>query len=404
MFANTLTRLVSFGLIILALFACSEPTDITATPVSSVDAAQQMDGAVEVINQAYESDASATPFTHITETDSRGDNSAAQVSLSENNTETVAVSDVKESTVPDGSPASMRIDTATIADTIPPTVPANPRTIIPPSVRRVYLAWDASTDNVALKGYRVFRDGVILSTVTKRIFADRAVSENTIYQYAIQAFDDAGNTATSASYTVNTPPPYDVEAPSPPGNVQFSLFTNAQATIAWNASTDNTGISGYRVYRNTILIASTASTYYTDLSVTADTAYNYYIMALDDDGNYAVSEPLELYIPPLNDKTAVITWTNPIRNEDESCTTGIERVLVSSGVNSGDYTQADDINLATDALCLQADYDSACNMPVESCQYRTAALTANTWHFVLQARDRFGLLSGFSNEITASVK
>ena len=43
-------------------------------------------------------------------------------------------------------------------DTIPPSVPAN-LSAIPVSSSQINVAWSASTDNVAVTGYRVFRGG-----------------------------------------------------------------------------------------------------------------------------------------------------------------------------------------------------------------------------------------------------
>ena len=51
------------------------------------------------------------------------------------------------------------------------------------------------------------------------------------------------------------------------------------------ASLDNVGVSGYNVYRDQILIASTVSTNYEDKNLEASTSYSYTVSAYDAAGN-----------------------------------------------------------------------------------------------------------------------
>ena len=55
--------------------------------------------------------------------------------------------------------------------------------------------------------------------------------------------------------------------------------------LAWTASTDNTGVQGYRIYRGGVLIATTGSTSYVDTGLSAATAYSYTVAAIDGAGN-----------------------------------------------------------------------------------------------------------------------
>lgn len=292
----------------------------------------------------------------------------------------------------------------TTKDMMPPTAPANLRSVISPIGVRVYLTWDASTDNVGVTGYRVIRNDLVIANDTKTAFVDRTVSENTIYRYVIQAYDAAGNVATSDTYTLNIPPASDAGLPTPPGDVRFSLLTNAQVTIRWNPSDDNAGISAYVVFRDSTLLAMTSSTFYSDSNVTAGAIYKYSIVALDYDGNLSFSDPFELNVPPLNDKTAIITWSNPVRNEDDSCSPGIERNVLFYGKSSGDYTHDSEIDLYTEASCNPVGYDNDCNTLVMGCEFRTAELAANEWYIALQSRDVAGLSSPLSNELVVRIK
>ena len=92
-------------------------------------------------------------------------------------------------------------------DAQPPTTPAN-LAATSPKFNQVELQWDASVDNVALAGYRIYRDSPTnnIATVTGATsFTDGTVAESTTYTYYVSAFDAAQNeSALSAGATVTT--------------------------------------------------------------------------------------------------------------------------------------------------------------------------------------------------------
>ncbi|MDP2877813.1 MAG: fibronectin type III domain-containing protein, partial [Holophaga sp.] len=90
-------------------------------------------------------------------------------------------------------------------DTEKPTVPAN-LSIKDVTGTTLTLSWDASTDNVGVTGYRVYRDGALLRTVTSGLsLNDTILTANTTYSYTVAATDAARNSsAQSAAKTVTT--------------------------------------------------------------------------------------------------------------------------------------------------------------------------------------------------------
>jgi hypothetical protein len=92
-------------------------------------------------------------------------------------------------------------------DTSPPTAPtALAATAV--SATRVDLAWQGSTDNVAVTGYTVSRGGVAVATVpaSATVYSDTGVAPATSYSYVVTAVDAAGNrSAPSAPAGVTTP-------------------------------------------------------------------------------------------------------------------------------------------------------------------------------------------------------
>lgn len=82
--------------------------------------------------------------------------------------------------------------TTTSGDITPPKTPLNLRTT---SVKayKVALSWYSSTDNVAVKGYTLLRDGLPVASTTSTSFVDSNLVPNTSYSYRVIAFDAAGN-------------------------------------------------------------------------------------------------------------------------------------------------------------------------------------------------------------------
>nr|MCR5700745.1 fibronectin type III domain-containing protein [Lachnospiraceae bacterium] len=73
----------------------------------------------------------------------------------------------------------------------------------------------------------------------------------------------------------------DITAPSTPTGLVASNIGYTTVTLTWTPSTDDTGISGYDVYRNDKKIMSVNSSSYTDKKLTPGTEYTYYVVAKD---------------------------------------------------------------------------------------------------------------------------
>lgn len=88
----------------------------------------------------------------------------------------------------------------------------------------------------------------------------------------------------------------DTVAPSAPGTPTASGVTASSAQLSWAASSDNTGVTGYDVYREAgatdTLLASTTSASATLSGLTASTAYSVYVVAKDAAGNRSAASPL----------------------------------------------------------------------------------------------------------------
>lgn len=93
---------------------------------------------------------------------------------------------------------------ASSGDTVAPSVPTG-LTATPISASQINLSWAASTDNVGVAGYQVFRNGIDVGTTTAPSFSDVDLQASTTYSYAVDAFDAAGNfSAQSAAVSATT--------------------------------------------------------------------------------------------------------------------------------------------------------------------------------------------------------
>ena len=92
-------------------------------------------------------------------------------------------------------------------DIAPPSKPGTP-TPTAVTATSVDIAWTASTDNVGVTAYRVFRDGVQLAQLpdTPTVFHDSGLAPGSTHRYTTKAVDGAGNaSAESGALTVSTP-------------------------------------------------------------------------------------------------------------------------------------------------------------------------------------------------------
>jgi chitodextrinase len=178
----------------------------------------------------------------------------------------------------------------TLADLSNPTVPTGV-IATPMSSSRIDLKWTASTDNVGVKGYRIYRNGVQLATTSSLNYSDTGLAATTSYSYAVEAYDGAGHVsglstpviATTLAITVDT------SAPTVPSGLIATPISSAQINLAWTASTDNVAVTGYRIFRNAVQVATSTNIFYSDKGLTASTSYTYNISAFDAAGNTSLA-------------------------------------------------------------------------------------------------------------------
>ena len=103
-------------------------------------------------------------------------------------------------------------------------------TAISPS--QINLTWTASTDNVGVTGYKIFRDGTQIGTSPSTSFSSTGLAASTVYSYTVSAYDAAGNNSgQSASAPIIT-----LGAGAPTIAVGSRVVTTANLNVRSSAS------------------------------------------------------------------------------------------------------------------------------------------------------------------------
>src|SRR5262249_27454903 len=133
-------------------------------------------------------------------------------------------------------------------DTMPPSAPTN-LAVASKNSTSVSLTWTASTDNIGVTGYRTFHGATQVGTSATTAFTATGLAPSSTHTYTARAVDAATNVSDpSNSVTVTTDPPVvDTTPPTAPTNLAVASKTSTTVTLSWTASTDNVGVTGYRI-------------------------------------------------------------------------------------------------------------------------------------------------------------
>ncbi len=177
--------------------------------------------------------------------------------------------------------------TTTGSDTQAPSVPAGLK-LSAVTESTASLSWNASTDNTGVKGYRIYVNGKSVVTTAGTSYKITGLNAGTTYSVTVTAYDAASNESAKSqalsitTVSVGTP---DTQAPSVPAGLVLSSVTASTASLSWNASTDNTGVKGYRIYANGQSAGTTAGTSYKIAGLNAGTTYSVAVTAYDAASN-----------------------------------------------------------------------------------------------------------------------
>jgi len=153
------------------------------------------------------------------------------------------------------------------------------------------------------------------------------------------------------AYEYGGSPSSDSTPPTTPSNLSATAISSSQINLSWTASTDNTGVTGYKIYKNGIQIATTSNTTYSNTGLSPSTVYSYTISAYDAAGNNSnQSGPVSATTLAGPSPTPICNSTNcssSINNSPCQCGT-----LTTGASDNGKYCCAgNNQTYVTAALC-----------------------------------------------------
>lgn len=167
------------------------------------------------------------------------------------------------------------------------------------SGNQLTLTWSLPTSGEPVRGFRVYEQTNKLDGATGKAYwsAYIPVEQNRVsYSYTINNVNSAEdyNLVIKAVGVRNNSDPVvlssqngntDTQAPTQPAGLTATAVSGSQIDLSWTASTDDVGVTGYKVYRNGVQVGMAAGTTFSDTGLTPLTGYSYTVSAYDAAGN-----------------------------------------------------------------------------------------------------------------------
>ena len=232
---------------------------------------------------------------------------------------------------------------------VPPTDTQNPTTptnlLTTATSTQITLTWTSSSDNIGVSQYLIERSLLATSsfsqiiTVTNNSYVNTGLNSNTTYYYRVRAQDAAGNLSgySNIAGAQTGQSSSDTQSPSIPTSL-VATATSTVVSLAWLASTDNVGVTQYRIERSTNAsadfsqIATSSITTYLSTGLDVNTTYYYRVRAQDAAGN------LSGYSNIAHVTTIAPTQISSINGEDYALPSNVQMNDFSGLVSYGNPT------------------------------------------------------------------
>jgi YD repeat-containing protein len=175
---------------------------------------------------------------------------------------------------------------------------------------------------------------------------------------------------------------YDLRAPSVPGSLIASPSSSTQINLDWTVSTDNIGVSGYRVERcqggggcsNFVELATVSTNSYNDTGLTAGTSYIYRVRTTDAVGNMSSYSNLAAASTP---SAQLFTLTLTRSGTGAGTVTSTPAGINCGATCSGSFNSGTSVTLTAtpNAGSTSAGFSGGCSSATTTC---TFTITANT--------------------------
>ncbi|MFH1895986.1 MAG: fibronectin type III domain-containing protein [bacterium] len=268
----------------------------------------------------------------------------------------------------------------------PPTALALTASFEEPNTNKLALSW-TSPGAGEISSFKAFRggdkdSGTLVATVanTTTTYTDTALDPNTSYTYYVYSLNSSG--AFSVSYTTASEYTLSATPASIAVSGDYDSTNGYHADVSW---TTGGGQKEYRLYRGGdrdtgTLVYSGTGTSYLDANLSANTAYAYYIYAVNEEDVFSPSYQFASDTTPLAQVTGVnytpyanaITW---------------EWTRVASATYYKVYNSTNDSLVATVSAS-----DAGCAGSSSTCSFQETGLVSNTnYSRYIRAFSSYGL-------------
>ncbi len=229
---------------------------------------------------------------------------------------------------------------STAPDTIPPIISGVTSSAITSSSATILWTTDENSDSQVEFGTDTSYGSV--TSLNPALSFSHSVSlsnllASTTYHYSVKSIDGAGNLTMSPDQILTTTGTLlpDTTPPSVPANMTVTAVSSSQVSLSWNASTDDIGVTGYKIYRGGVQIATTTSLTYLDTALTPATSYIYSVSSFDATGNSSI-QSTGVSTTTLNagpgTPLPTNTWISPLTNGFPIEVVGWEKLVYAPSI------------------------------------------------------------------------
>jgi chitodextrinase len=178
----------------------------------------------------------------------------------------------------------MSVGVIACGDTITSSAPEE-LTVTVASESELDVSWSLpETIHANLDHYTLYRDGLLLVTLSGTAYADTGLIPGTTYCYAVTATDVTDNESYATAQVCGTTDA-DATAPDAPTGLSVEILGSDEVYLQWSAASDAVGVTQYYVYVDSSLYDATTGTDMTVSGLVAETEYCFSVTALDAAGN-----------------------------------------------------------------------------------------------------------------------
>jgi chitodextrinase len=298
-------------------------------------------------------------------------------------------------------------------DTTPPSAPYGlTATLVTTS--RIDISWNASTDNVGVTKYEIYKDGTKEGTVSNGItnYSFPYLHPKTKYSFSVRSLDGAGGTSTMSEIfsttTRSTIPP-----PEAPTGLSAKIISSSQVNLSWNSPPNSMYVAGYKIYKNDVFSLTSKTNIFSYTGLSPDTVYSFKVTAYnssDDESGFSnialATTTASTVVTPTATESTTTTVVPPSTIVKDITAPAVPTAITATAVSSSKISlswKASSDNVKVSGYNIFR--NSAFVASVSGTSYSDLGRTANkTYSYQITAYDTSGNISARSVAVSATTQ